>query len=223
MEIRPCTVHAQCDETFSTALSYINHMKLHDGSKSGLIQCPFVACEKRYVWTKSIMRHVQDEHNSHNYVMPPQDQEFSYTCLLPSCYFATLTSVKDMRLHLLGHTDKREAVSCPFTQCSKTYRFRTSLATHFSRKHKNANVLDVRGADIEMPLLNNSSPLHSDVFESPDSPPLLLNHLACFPAATSETKFSNALCDFYNIVMHEKKIPYSTLDYMIKRLISFQV
>jgi hypothetical protein len=133
-----------------------------------------------------------------------------------------------VRIHLLTHTDRREAVSCPFKSCSKTYRFRGSLSSHFSRYHKEATALDVKGSTLvpetdpagtidPLPVVNNgscpSSPLHL--------PRSLEKHVS--DSAPSDVAFSNALCDMYNVLMHEKKVPYTTIDYMVKKMVAFEV
>jgi hypothetical protein len=60
--IRQC-LQANCATTFSTAEEYIAHARLHDGGKNSIIFCPFSSCEKRYVWAKTIARHVKEEHS----------------------------------------------------------------------------------------------------------------------------------------------------------------
>jgi hypothetical protein len=72
--IRQCS-HANCATTFSTAEEYIAHARLHDGGKNSIIFCPYSSCEKRYVWAKTIARHVKDDHSgvAHPYALP-QDQ-----------------------------------------------------------------------------------------------------------------------------------------------------
>jgi hypothetical protein len=223
MEIRPCS-YARCGATFNSPEDYARHSRLHDGGKHALIHCPYVSCEKRYVWSDSISRHIRVEHFACQGVVQLQDPEFTFTCTLASCYNATVTTIKDMRLHLLSHTDRKETVSCPFMPCSKSYRIRGSLASHFTRCHKNVTALDVRGIDHE-PVLCGSSDPEIPSAACPASPPGLPNS----PASTNqisvplELDFSNALADFYNVCLHEKNVPYSTLDYMIKKLISFQV
>lgn len=230
MEIRPCS-RANCVESFDTPEEYVTHMRLHDGGKHSLIHCPFVSCEKRYVWSKTILRHLKDEHSgAGNKGVMSQDQEFSFTCSLASCYFSSVTTVKDMRLHLLSHTDKKESVPCPFKSCSKSYRIRGSLTSHFSRCHRNVTAVDVKGSeeepiqrDVSAPDIASTASIAS--IASPSSP---TNHSCNLeePVAIpipSETAYSNALCDFYNVIMHEKKIPYDSLDYIVKKLVSFQV
>jgi hypothetical protein len=129
-----------------------------------------------------------------------------------------------MRIHLLAHTDKREAVQCPFKACSKTYRFRGSLCSHFSRFHKNASVVDVKGCiqepdqscDIVSVIDNVSMPNASDNLPQM---PVQPDSLSIPPVVT----FAHGVADYYNILMHEKKIPYATLDYIVKKMISFEV
>jgi hypothetical protein len=231
MEVRQRCDYADCDVVFSTADEYIKHAKLHDGSKVALVRCPYVSCEKIYVWTYTIWKHVREEHEGLPARVLSQDQEFTFNCPLASCYFATFSTVKDVRGHLLSHTDRREFVACPFKDCSRSYRFRSSLSSHFSRMHKNATSLDFKETEgkvvscHELPSADGvDSPNDADTASPIAVSPLQeQSHNPTFPAVVSETQFSNALADFYNVLMHVHKVPYSTLDYIVKKVISFQV
>jgi uncharacterized C2H2 Zn-finger protein len=198
--------------------SYVQHVKIHDGQKTLFIPCPFPDCPFKYRWSYHLNRHVNDAHCSgqKKKTIYRQDEEAVFQCVMNSCFNKTVTSIRELKTHLLGHTDLKEWVQCPFKTCVKRYNVRTSLFSHFERCHKRATVLDVSNnsssvetRDISFIDSNIQDNCGVTVEDSDDSD---------FEAECLTEGLVGAVGDFYNCLMNEKKVPHYTTDFIVEKM-----
>jgi hypothetical protein len=207
--------------------SYLKHVRIHDGQKTLFIPCPYRECPFRYRWAASIDRHVKNAHGgTRERIHQPQDEEVTIQCKNNSCFNRTVSSVKELKTHLYGHTDQHETVQCPFKKCPKSYNKTQSLRSHFHRNHKHATVLDVidvsSSLDSVETTLNNTCIDNESQITAECSPEPSVDTFHDSDSDSETAPLSEGLVgavgDFYNCLMNEKKVPYSTTDFIAQKM-----
>jgi hypothetical protein len=207
-----------CGYEALSVTSYLKHARIHDGQKTLLIPCPFSGCPFQYGLAKNLSRHVRSVHSKtktkigHSF----QDEEMIFECKKDSCFNRTVCSVRDLKSHLLSHTDHGETVECPFKPCTKSYSIRSSMCNHFARCHKFATVLDLNArTTLEMTIdLTVETRVVEDCLVTDEQLDSSDSESDIIPL---QKGFVGAIGDFYNVLMNEKRIPHSTTDFIVQK------
>jgi hypothetical protein len=166
--------------------------------------------------------HIHTKDVADKTIQSAQDEEVTFTCLKQSCFNKTLTSISKLKIHLQEHAEDHENVVCPFINCSKEYNKKASLKCHFHRKHKNCTIFDVNsrytGANISTNQLDIAEPNVDERDCSVAAEWDYDSESDCAETATLPDSIVGAVGDFYNSLMHDKRVPYKTTDYIAQKI-----
>ena len=124
---------------------YQLHFKSVHGRSSHSIMCQLHGCEREFVSVVTLRKHIEVQHWKHESSVAKRqnvlvEQLVQMKCLCNSCGRQTVSSLQDLKNHLLSHFEKCEEVSCIFSGCMFSSDNRGSMRSHFSRKHKKQDV-----------------------------------------------------------------------------------
>ena len=73
-------------------------------------------------------------------------------CPIGGCASQKVQSLKELSAHIASyHFANNQTVSCPFKNCNYEYNIASSYASHVSRHHSTASLLDIKGNDATLP------------------------------------------------------------------------
>lgn len=104
------------------------------------------------------------------------------------------------------HLSKRELVHCPFNNCSKVFKVKSSFTSHVSRTHKHENDANTRFTSVSLPneteTGTNQNENQSQAAEDIDIRPLYMRNL----------------CLFYMQLQAKNLVPSSTLQMIVEEI-----
>ena len=129
-----------CPYISSNYEKYLCHLKfVHSNSKYRL-KCQFGHfCTRDFPSYSMLKAHVKNSHSKPKSSVGNNQRQLveeitSIKCPQDSCSHQTVSSIKNLKIHLYSHTDKREETQCTF--CKYQTNTTGSLQSHLSRKHK---------------------------------------------------------------------------------------
>lgn len=125
-----------CNFTTASIPAFVSHLRIHRNLANfrfpyGVAQCfaTFVTCNAvkshMYRFYKKIAKRGLER----------QIDGVDLACTVEGCSFVSAT-FSTLCEHLHWHIKDGRKVSCPYTDCSKYFRVRSSFTSHLSRKHK---------------------------------------------------------------------------------------
>ena len=133
-----------CTFSASNHRKYLSHLEFVHLNTSSRLTCQFRhSCSRDFPTFKLLKAHYLNIHKKRtSAVHIRQDQlvqQFvQLKCGMSSCGHQEVSTVKELKIHLNKHTDKREEVQCLF--CAYRTNNSGSLRSHLSRNHKLQNV-----------------------------------------------------------------------------------
>lgn len=126
-----------CEETFETLKVYTQHMYLH--TTASVLKCGFDACEWSGTKFSSFRAHISYCHRSslgQKKLLVESDTSWQQ-CTFEKCRLR-FACKKDFLSHFYNHFDDEfEAhIFCPFLDCHKSFRRKTSFQVHVHREHR---------------------------------------------------------------------------------------
>jgi hypothetical protein len=146
--------------------------------------------------------------------------DFVFKCPLLSCGHIVLESLKDIINHLSEHARQSEEVSCPFKGCTRVYDKRRSLRSHFDRSHEGQSVSMLKQCTDSFQMESNTSlllPVPASETENSQHETADSTWTDSISLEEPNSSLLYNLGDFYNQLMHSNRVPYSTVDFIIKK------
>ena len=129
-----------CPHIASNHRKYLSHLEFSHVNTSSRLTCQFRHnCSRDFPSFKLLKAHCLNVHMKRkSAVLLRQDQLVQQIvklkCAMSSCGHQEVSTIKELKIHLNDHTDKREEVQCLF--CAYSTNNPGSLRSHFSRSHK---------------------------------------------------------------------------------------
>lgn len=125
-----------CSLSLKSVKGYVDHQILNRHEAHGQFPCCVADCKHLLVKYSAFKTHCHRHHKNPS-VSELDVMQGPYTCENTSCK-KPCTDLKDLLAHLRSHLSKNELVNCPFANCGKTFKVRSSFTLHISRIHKHA-------------------------------------------------------------------------------------
>lgn len=125
-----------CGLNLKSVKGYVDHQVLHRNDAHVQFPCWVADCKRQFVKYSAFKTHCY-RHHKNPLVSELDVMQGPYTCSNTSCH-KQCTDLKDLLTHLRSHLSKNELSNCPFGNCGKTFKVRSSFTSHISRIHKHA-------------------------------------------------------------------------------------
>ena len=135
--------------------NYLQHYRsIHSRSSQKLV-CKLGGCKREFISYTSVRNHIEFQHYKNESSVSKQqsvlvEQLTNIKCSSMSCGKQSVTSVKQLKIHLAIHFDRLEKVSCIFANCNYASDNYGSMKSHFSRKHKKQDVGELKGSLVDI-------------------------------------------------------------------------
>lgn len=198
------TCHS-CGMPLSSIKSYVNHQILHRYEANRSFLCCFSDCKQKFNKYTALKAHV---YRSHNSIVSQLDNAPS-TFVCDNCQKQCI-NLRDLLAHLKVHLTKHELVRCPFKNCNKAFRVKSSFTSHISRTHRHET--DV-----------NTSFTYSEPSESLQiGPESAMNESKSQPQVTEtadiKSLYIRNLCLFYMQLQAKYLVPSSTIQLIVDEI-----
>ena len=162
---------------------YLKHYNSAHKRSSQKFICKLDGCQREFISHCSARKHVEIQHHKQESSVARRqsvlvEQLISIKCASMSCGKQSVSSVKQLKVHLKFHFGQLEKVSCIFANCNYASDNYASLKMHFSRKHRKQDADELKVAFVDITEGANSS-----------HPP------ACIPDTTDEEEHEDILYD----------------------------
>ena len=214
---------------------YMRHLRaLHSTTKHKII-CKLKGCQLEFVGLNLLEIHVKTAHRARASLVKLNqnqlvEQLVQLRCLSASCNHQNVNNIKDLKRHLNSHFDKRETVSCIFSNCHFETDVSATLRSHCSKKHK---VQDVGSLKAEI-IVQSLTDFHENLIVPDDicsmDDEILYDGTENDTEAEAEEQeaayededhldiFMKAVAITFNDWMNMKNIPYSTCNLIIQEV-----
>ena len=229
-----CCVPGCCNVS-SGHRKYVSHFKLVHSRMCVSIVCKLHGCVREFTTIAALKRHISLQHwkQKDSAVVRRQDvfvsQLLDLRCLSVSCGRSKVSSVSDLKNHLVTHFKNGEKVACIFEGCTYMTENRGSMRSHFSRSHP---VQDVSALKSD---ISNQNPVTVAFSQDLDSGGLDNDQFS--EAADQSTEydiseeddteeldtddvFTKSLAICFNTWMNISGIPYSTVNDIVREIFS---
>lgn len=192
-----------CGISLKSIKSYVDHQILHRHETNTCFPCCFSDCKQKFTKYSAVKAHVYRTHNKP--VSQLDDTQGSYVCDNDNCK-KQCTDLRDLVTHLKVHLSKRELVHCPFSNCNKVFKVKSSFTSHVSRTQKHENDANTRLTSVSLPneteTGTNQNENQSQAAEDIDIRPL----------------YMRSLCLFYMQLQAKYLVPSSTLQMIVEEI-----
>lgn len=196
-----------CGISLNTLKGYVNHQTLHRHEANAQYPCCFSDCKQHFRTFSAFKAHVYRKHRTPTSQIPYMDVPLK--CGTSDCQIQC-TQIKDLLGHLKSHLLKNEMVKCPFSNCGKMFKVRSSFTAHISRAHKKDKELSIALTSSAQPMTStqevceDESTVNFEVY--PDN----------IPGNTEiRTLYTKNLCMFFMKLQAKCLIPSSTVQLII--------
>ncbi|XP_047130544.1 uncharacterized protein LOC124810193 [Hydra vulgaris] len=128
-----------CGLQAKSLLAYVTHYSCHRHDANIYFPC-VNNCNRNFKSYSSFKIHVKTAHNNQTVSTLAwskfQDSEILFTCGITLCKQVCKGLIQFL-IHLKTHSDSHDKIVCPFVKCNTVLNNRSSLASHWTRKHKN--------------------------------------------------------------------------------------
>lgn len=210
MAHRPTFTCRSCGISVKTIKAYVDHQFLHRHDANRLYPCCFSECKRQFTKYTALKAHVYRNHNAS--VSQSDDPQGPFVCDNASCQKKCI-DLKDLLAHIRLHLSKRELVHCPFTNCDKTFKLRSSFTAHVSRNHKHVAAMDVRVTSSEPSVASQSNVIETEAE---------MSHGGNEPEVIAETDmralYMKNLCMFYMALQAKYLVPSTTIQMIVEEI-----
>lgn len=198
-----------CNNESSTILSFVQHVKLHRNVPKSGFRCAVPDCPHIFTKFSSLKSHIYRNHREHHQSAAKEHQaqmcDKTFKCHVDFCEVqcGTLTQLLS---HLKSHIQSGLEIWCPFG-CNRTFKVRSTFASHVSRTHKMCSVNHL----IE-PAMTMETPVSDVVSESERSEVAEQN----LSEIVDESLFLRNLTLFYLKLQAKLLLPESTIQGIVE-------
>ena len=146
-----------CGLGLISVTKFMIHQRFHSNAANYRFHCGFQHCNRIFKTQAAFRAHVHRNHQIHR---EPQIQgQMERRCDISDCR-ATFDNMKDLISHLCYHIRMEGCtVTCPYNNCQKQFKKRSSFSSHLSRNHfgsaGNASTSDVNSTGEDNTLNND--------------------------------------------------------------------
>ena len=143
-----CSIGGCGFKSRNNKLLLIHLRSLHKNSNQP-IKCQLNECDRVMSSVKMLMIHIKTYHTrgkkeNLNHVKIVEKLSV-VKCLSVSCQHQKFKTVKELKAHLTSfHTSRNETVQCIFRDCTFSTTVTGTLKSHFSKKHRDNQLLDLK-------------------------------------------------------------------------------
>ena len=210
---------------------YQSHFNSVHARSSQKIKCLLNGCQREFSRGFTLRSHIEIQHRKKpSSVFKQQnvlvEQLVQMKCQGISCGRQKVTSIHDLKSHLKSHFDKSEKVSCLFSSCEFETDNSGSMRSHFSRKHKNQSIDELKkqiltgfnevseandnAVHIDEEVVSDLTEIHDeDIVEYDDE---------IEPEEEVDEIFLKSLAICFNTWMNVSGIPYSTVNGIVTEI-----
>ena len=153
------------------------------------------------------------------------EQLVQMKCLSIHCGRQTVTSVHDLKNHLISHFERGEKVSCIFSNCAFESDNRGSMRSHFSRKHKEQDIdalkehIIIKSVEDDIPEEESAMVRTYEEPIEPEVPELNSDGIENDEIDLDiDEVFTKSLAICFNTWMNISGIAYSTVSQIVKEI-----
>ncbi len=197
-----------CNNESSTILHFVQHVKLHRNVPNSQFRCGVPDCPHVFTKFSSLKSHIYRHHKEHRTSakeFQAQMCDKTFKCHIDFCEVQCGTLTQFLS-HLKSHIQSGLEIRCPFG-CNRTFKVRSTFASHVSRTHKMCSV----NQSIE-PAMAMETPVSDVASESERSDVVEHN----FPEAVDESLFLRNLTLFYLKLQAKLLLPESTIQGIVE-------
>lgn len=159
-----------CEHVSQTVIEFIQHSKLHSNAPDFMYHCGVPECSRICRKSNALKSHMYREHIGRgSSVQRCKWFEIPLKSVAQLCTF-TCDTLSSLIKHLKSHIQEGLEIKCPVRGCDCSFTVASSLASHFSRKHRDLDHALLCVSDPTEPSSTCSQPC-SDTFLVEDTEP----------------------------------------------------
>nr|XP_047135253.1 uncharacterized protein LOC124812511 [Hydra vulgaris] len=166
-----------CGLQAKSLLAYVTHYSCHCHDANIYFPC-VNNCNRNFKSYSSFKINVKTAHNNQTVSTLAwskfQDTEILFTCGITLCK-QVCKGLIQFFIHLKTHSDSHDKIVCPFIKCNTVLYNRSSLASHWTRKHNNWDARHIKSIYLTLiPDIPDSvnNDIHATILENYNPPEL---------------------------------------------------
>jgi len=128
-----------CNFTTASITTFVRHLSIHRNLSNFRFPCGVAKCFATFVTRGAVQSHMYRFHKKT--ARPGLERKIDgvdLACTVEGCNYVS-ANFPSIREHLHWHIKDGTEVSCPYINCLKHFRVRSTFASHLSRKHKSVS------------------------------------------------------------------------------------
>ena len=165
--------------------------------------------KQKFTKYTALKAHVYRSHNSP--VLLFEDTQRSFVCDDVHCK-KTCIDLRDLVAHLKVHLNKHELVHCPFSNCNKTFKVKSSFTSHVSRTHKH-EIVNTQVTYSELSVSSQIEPNETETGMDQSE-----NQSQVLEEIDIRSLYMKNLCLFYMQLQAKYLVPSSTIQMIVEEI-----
>ena len=204
--------------------AYAQHYRFHRNANKVAFPCALNGCSQSFRTYNAFARHIavcHDDARRSNASGRYSGVAVKFTCTVPLCRqqcsdFSSF--IKHIKHHLSSGTGN--SVACPYKDCGKMFKLKSSFSAHLSRKHSNSSVHQICDYHLVSPSFDETVSPQNVVSEAADDGDDLSGDDAVEFVDYQEykQKYFHSMAQFYMLLQSKFHVPVTTINKIVEEL-----
>lgn len=135
-----------CNFTTALITAFVRHLNIHRNLANFRFPCGVAKCFATFVTRGAVQSHMYRLHKkAAKPGLKTKIDGVDLACSVEGCSYVS-ANFPSLHEHLIWHIKDGTKVSCPYINCIKHFRVRSTFASHLNRKHKSSSRVSPRSA-----------------------------------------------------------------------------